>query len=121
MQFDMDSSGQTTMDRTESAPDAKLGEEPAVVEVDEVAVGSKEQKTPATATLSKSAEELAQEQRTWHEQRIRQRLQNEYERAGRALSAVVGGFNIAVYAIYPERVILYISNRWEIIWMLPCG
>jgi len=77
------------MDRTESAPDAKLGEEPVAIDFEEVAVGSKEQTTTTTATTSKSAAELAEEQRTWHEQRIRQRLQNEYERAGRALSAVV--------------------------------
>lgn len=85
----MDSSRQSAMDRTESAPDAKLGEEPAVVEFDEVAVGGKEKTATSTPTTSKSVEELAEEQRTWHEQRIRQRLQNEYERAGRALSAVV--------------------------------
>lgn len=86
----MDSSGSTegVMDRTESAPDAKLGEEPVAIDVDEIAVGRKE-KTTATPSISKSAEELAEEQRTWHEQRIRQRLQNEYERAGCALSAVV--------------------------------
>lgn len=83
----MASSSQSAMDRTESAPDAKLGEEPVAIDFEEVAVGSKEQTT--TPTTSKSAEELAEEQRTWHEQRIRQRLQNEYERAGRALSAVV--------------------------------
>lgn len=83
------------MDRTASAPDAKPGEEPVAIEVDEVSVGvgksrdAEQQEQPAVKTASKSAQELADEQRTWHEQRIRQRLQNEYERAGRALSAVV--------------------------------
>lgn len=81
------------MDRTESAPDAKLGEEPVAIDADEVAVrvgrSRAEEEEAEKPTLKKSAQELADEQRTWHEQRIRQRLQNEYERAGRALSEMV--------------------------------
>lgn len=87
---------QSAMDRTESAPDAKLGEEPVAIDADEIAVGgrasiktSKPKSTEDKTTATKSAQELADEQRTWHEERIRQRLQNEYERAGRALSELV--------------------------------
>jgi hypothetical protein len=89
------------MERTASAPDAKPGEEPVAIEVDELSIGggagAEEKKkskvnsmsTSPASTISKSVEELAEEQRTWHEERIRKRLQNEYERVGRALSGVV--------------------------------
>lgn len=86
------SKAQGAMDRTESAPDAKLGEEPVAIDADEVAVRvgrSRAEEDEEKPTPKKSAQELADEQRTWHEQRIRQRLQNEYERAGRALSEMV--------------------------------
>lgn len=58
-------------------PDAKPGEEPASIVVD------------AEVVAAPSSADLAEEQRKWHEDRIRRRLNREYERAGKALSEVV--------------------------------
>jgi len=58
-------------------PDAKPGQEPVSITVDADLVGG-----PSTA-------DLAEEQRQWHEERIKRRLNREYERAGKALSEVV--------------------------------
>jgi hypothetical protein len=60
----------------EAAPDSKPGEEPASITVDDGLVGG-----PSTADLVS--------QQKWAEDRIRRRLLNEYERAGRALSDMV--------------------------------
>lgn len=63
-----------------SNPDAKLGEERATVAVDDGELLAGQYKTKL---------ELAQEQRQWNEDRIRRRLMNEYEQAGKALGEVV--------------------------------
>lgn len=75
------------MESTESAPDAKLGEEPVAIQVDELAYDSSS--SVGSQSSSKGIDELAQEQKQWHEERIRRRLQSDYEKAGRALSAMV--------------------------------
>jgi hypothetical protein len=65
-------------------PDAKPGQEPVSIVVDEAA-SSGGSPVLGSANLGNAAED----QRAWHEERIRRRLANEYERAGRALSEVV--------------------------------
>lgn len=74
----------STSTTTSSAPDAKPGEEPALLSESVLSSSSSDD-----SIVGKSAEELVAEQRKWHEARIRRRLFSEYEKAGRALSDVV--------------------------------
>ena len=86
---------------SEAAPDSRLGEEPAVVDAVELQwSGSQDASSltgssDATTTSKKTPLQQAQEQAAWHEDRIRRRLQNEYERAGKALSDIVSRYCIA--------------------------
>lgn len=67
-------------------PDAKPGQEPVSIVVDEaVSSGG----APVASASTSAATTTAEEQRAWHEERIRRRLASEYERAGKALSEVV--------------------------------
>ena len=77
-----------------SNPDAKLGEERATVASDDGEL------LPA-AGQPKTKLELAQEQRQWNEDRIRRRLMNEYERAGKALGEVVRRVMLTLLAGFP--------------------
>ena len=86
---------------SEAAPDSRLGEEPAVVDAVELQwsgsqdASSSTGRSDATTTSNKTPLQQAQEQAAWHEDRIRRRLQNEYERAGKALSDIVSRYCIA--------------------------
>lgn len=79
----------------EMEPDAKPGEEPARIVVDEASSADGDPVASSSSTLPSSTANLTpEEQKEWVEARIRRRLASEYERAGRALSEVVRAYLI---------------------------